>query len=198
MDFLLPTLVVAGVAVYAINQLNKPVVAIQSAVGAVDGIGMIIGKSSGSLAGVLPKPSGGFETRQFVNDYNEGWAEPQQVQRVIRQAPSSFETSTNDPMPPPPISDYNQDRGAGIEAFFDGGLPPVEKVMSDGNPAPKAIGLKSSFGMIGGSILGGIQGMSGVEADIQSIKAGSPEMGSVAKMGMISSGSIGGMAGIFY
>ena len=148
MDYLIPSLVVGGIA-YAV--LRKPAQS-QRAETRPDNAGLVAGVMSGKLATVLPRPLDGYESRPFVEDYSIGHAIPSYDPPVMMASYSSFETDPQNPQPPPPIAGMaigrtitgrvvsGGSKSEGLGTFQE--INPSENEnfeVHDGNPAPKVI-----------------------------------------------------------
>jgi len=148
MDYLIPSLVIGGIAYVVLRKPAEP----QRAVNAPLGAGLVSGMMSGKLASVLPRPLDGYESRPFVEDYSIGHAQSTYEPPVMMASYSSFETDPQNPQPPPPvagmaigrtisgmvISGGSKSEGLGI---FQQINPPEDENFDihDGNPAPKVI-----------------------------------------------------------
>jgi hypothetical protein len=148
MDYLIPSLVIGGIASYMLMKTAEP----PKSLNRPNGDGLVTGVMSGKLATVLPRPLDGYESRPFVADYNTGHVDSAYDPPVMMASYSSFETDPQNPQPPPPIagmaigrtitgrvvSGVSKTEGLGI---FQEINPPEEEdfVGHDGNPAPKVI-----------------------------------------------------------
>jgi len=148
MDYLIPGLVIGGIAYVALRKPAQP----QRAESRPENAGLVAGVMSGKLASVLPRPLDGYESRPFVEDYNTGHSNPSYEPSVIMASYSSFETDPQNPQPPPPIAGMYIGRNStgrvisgasktdGLGVFQQINPPEEENFeVHDGNPAPKLI-----------------------------------------------------------
>lgn len=148
MDYLIPSLVIGGLAYVVLRKPAQP----QRAETRPENAGLVAGVMSGKLASVLPRPLDGYESRPFVEDYSVGHAQPTYDPPVVMGAYSSFETDPQNPQPPPPIAGMyiarnisgtvvsGGSKSEGLGVFQQINPPESEDfVPHDGNPAPKVI-----------------------------------------------------------